>query len=276
MFAAALALSQASAAVLGILAAHRVHRRFPNVTVETVHRHAPAMRAGILVLVLIAVPFVATLTDEAARWLPLMLQRHVHVLAWSLTLLGLAGMAGFSISIALRTGHARRRSLMLAVVLLIPALNVSAWPRVRPIADRLERKETIDGIVLQSHHASCAAASVANVGRLVGKDVDELGAARLLGTTRFGSSPGQIRYALDSLGIAFLEIEGSELASVAPPAILFVARRRPDGPGEHAVVYVGRHEGGYEIWDPRSGRTVYSHDEARHVWKGGGLSCRAR
>ena len=276
MFSAAIILCQTGTFTLGVLAGQRTYRLFPEVTVETVHRQAPLLRTGLVSLVslvLLGGSLIATLTDDAARQLPLLLQRYANVFAWSMTLLWIAGMAGFSLTIALRTGHHKRRGLLLAVAMLIPALNASAWPRVEPIADHLERKETIDGIVLQSHDASCAAASVANVGRLLGKDVDELAAARLLGTTRFGSSPGQIRYALDALGIGFHDIQGHDLANVAPPAILFTAGRRRDGPGEHAIVYVGRHHSGYEIWDPLRGRVIVSAPETRYLWRGGGLAC---
>jgi len=102
----------------------------------------------------------------------------------------------------------------------------------------------------------------------------EESAARLLGTTTAGTSRGQMRFALHQLGIPFEERNDPRLtpAELPAPALLMVDHPAVGREG-HMVMYAGRSEGGYEIWDPLTGRVEWSEREARSRWHGRAFSC---
>jgi ABC-type bacteriocin/lantibiotic exporter with double-glycine peptidase domain len=141
----------------------------------------------------------------------------------------------------------------------------------------LRARQTSEGIVLQSHGATCTAAALANIARQRGLVLDERGAVRLLGTTTGGTSPGQMRYALERLGIPFRMLNGRtlHLADVSSPAILFVDHPAVGREG-HSVAYMGRAGDRFEIWDPLSGRELWSAADVEERWHGNGIECPER
>jgi len=97
--------------------------------------------------------------------------------------------------------------------------------------------------------------------------------------TMLGSSPGQMRFALDHLGIGFetLNCAYGSVRDVPAPAILFVDHPAVGVEG-HAVVYVGRVAtvDTFEILDPIDGRHFAPLADVERIWHGNGIACHRR
>lgn len=218
---------------------------------------------------------VAVLWDPFCAWLPLWVQGQVRLLLWVGATGALAMFAGFVVTVAYRTGHAQARPLALAAALLSVAFLTAAHRLNAPIVDQVGDRTTPGGMVLQSTPWTCTAASLANVARRCGIHLGEREAAGLLGTSRCGSSPGQLRFALGFLGIPHedVRLERPDPAKVPVPAILFVDHPTAGREG-HAIALLGRHGDVFEILDPALGRLLWTRDDAAEIWHGRGIACR--
>ena len=260
---------------IGVALGRRITSRIPDIQLESLFQRVPLLHVvTVLGAAVLAAVMALEASDAPCQWLPLLWQRHRAAANWMIAsgLFGLA--AGFLSAVAVRTGHDQRR-LVLACTLAGHAIfaithvqkygDVSAWLSVR---------ETPDGIVLQSHPATCTAATLANIARQSGLVLDERGAVRLLGTTSAGTNRGQMRYALERLGIPFRMIDGrtTRLGDVSAPAILCVDHPAVGREG-HSVAYMGRVQDRFEIWDPVSGRELWSEADAESCWHGHGIEC---
>lgn len=267
-------LLQVAAFALGIVTAHFAFRRNPSITVETALKHSRTLLPVSLVsLVLLSVPLSAQITDSICQDLPLWLQRNANETTWLLIGALFAFLSGFTVYLALRTGHPKRSQLTLAVVLVNLAIFIVNWRLNSGIADFLEHR-TKDGVVVQSTGASCAAATLSNIANHYGTAISEPEAAQLMGTTTLGTSPGEMRYALQRLGIGYrtLNERHSDLSRIRPPAMLFVDHPAVGSEG-HVVAYFGMSGQNFEIWDPLVGKTFWSKQRVQEVWHGNGILC---
>lgn len=263
------------AVALGVFRARSLRARRPSVTVETAHRHDRwILPMSSALLVLLAVPVGAQLSDRVCQVLPLWLQRHASGVTWSALVVLLGYVSSYTSALALLTRHRKRRRLVLCSTLLITSVSLTAAALEVRVADRLADSVSENGVVLQSSGSSCAAAAIANVARSYGIPVTEPEAADLMGTTVLGTSPGQMRYALATYGIEHetLNERFSRLEDVRSPAILFVDHPAVGHEG-HAVTFMGMAGDDYEIWDPLEGRVLLSRDEIASVWHGNGIQC---
>ena len=263
------------ALVLGGVIAYAAFRRQPSITVETALKHSRTVLAvSLLSIGVLSVPLSAQIADSICQRLPLWLQRDGGRVTWILIASLFAFLSGFAVFLALRTGHRKRWQLTAAVVLGGLAFSIAGWRLNTGIADSLEHRTTADGVVLQSTGSSCAAATLSNVASQYGIELSERSAARALGTTALGTSPGQMRYALHHLGIEYrcLNERYSGISQIQPPAMLFVDHPAVGSEG-HVVAYFGRSGSDYEIWDPLVGKTFWSEEKVREVWHGNGILC---
>ena len=262
-------------AVLGLLEARRLWRKHPDIRPENIHQKARYLPWSTVAMLAVVVPLLVT--DIVLRWhvrLPLRLQLHHSAILWALILSDLAFLFAVSIGVAYAAGHRERHKLALVGPLLVLALFYPQWRYYTPIADDLMGMVDEHGIVHQSSDWSCAAASGANVARRLGHEMTERRMAEIMGTTRIGTTPAQIVVGLEAIGVRCRLVREPDGAPPAfePPAILFVDHPEAGSEG-HAVAYMGRSEGRYEIWDPLAGRTWLEAPELLEIWHGHGVAC---
>jgi len=131
-----------------------------------------------------------------------------------------------------------------------------------------ESRISPDGVVLQTHGSTCAAAAAASVARRLGAIATEADMTRLLGTTDDGTSDAQIVYGFAKINLVAVrrKVSDRDIRKVQAPALLLTS---PIGaPNGHCVAFMGMQGDKAEIWDPGSGRTLQSVQEVRERWPG--------
>lgn len=257
-------------AVICTLLGHRVATRLHldhRAGLDNALRHAPWLALlGLSTAVLGGAAWVLTLRPDYTWSLPLWLQYWATAINWSVVLATLCFLFATTLSLARRTRDARGWPLLVIAVATLGGLE---WYQLSLLAPpNLGAKETTDGVVLQTSGRSCGAASAANVARCFGFHATEAEMARRLGTSA-GTSAAQVIYGLEELGIhgTPTTIPPSQLASLRPPAILFLEARGPLSVG-HIVAYLGRSEAAFVILDPLQGRVMWRADQMPHGWNG--------
>ena len=128
--------------------------------------------------------------------------------------------------------------------------------------------------IKQSTNFSCTSASISTITRGFGMAVSEKKVAELSRLTKLGANAGQVRYALDKLGIKYHTLTGKfeDPNRLKAPAILYVDNPVVGFEG-HAIVYLGKNHYGYEVWNPVGFKIYLSEKELREVWHGRGIEC---
>lgn len=186
-----------------------------------------------------------------------------HV-AWDITK-GLLGFLG-AMSVPL---SADRRPLQLSSILLLVVLAMVLVQRMEtyvfaPLYPAIrEDRRTPEGYVLQTQDTTCTAASLANLLAYYGRRTTEYACAKAMGTTRFGSTTGDLVRGLRQFGFQPLEVlaDAEHLRALNRPAILAVWHGR----ARHSVLWVGQRADGMQlIVDPLTGRKEVPGSE---LWK---------
>jgi len=165
--------------------------------------------------------------------------------------------------------HPARWVLLLACIGIVAMVEYRfrTSPLILPPEVRQERIGE-DGVVRQTSGATCAAATCANVARMLGIHATEGELVALLGTTEAGTTPAQIVYAMHGLGFACTKryVRDRDITKVKAPAVLFVmAVTEVDG---HVVALAKVAVGQAEIWDPSAGKMLISVQELPKRWGG--------
>jgi len=212
------------------------------------------------------------LHDGSTQKLPLLLQRHIGSINWLILSVGFSTIAGYTLALAYKQKHEQSRALSLACGVLIFVGIVTFHRYFAPISNTLGPQQTSQGVILQSHNSTCAAASLANIAATYSIELTERQAAELLGTSDMGSSGGQIRYAIAQVGLHYTDIQLTErdLSRVEAPAMLFIDHPAVGEEG-HAVSYMGKTPQGFEIWDPLTGKEFWSSKDGVSRWRGKGI-----
>ncbi len=263
------------AVLLGLLAARAASRRSPGATIRTIHREARAVTVTAAAAVLAIVALVAVQAhDPLGERLPLWLQLWAPDLTWITILWAVSFLCAFLAAFGVLARAPRRRALLPALVVLNVAFACFVWRGHRPLAGGLSAAVAGDGRVRQTTPASCAPAAIATVANMHGASISEQDAARLMRSTSSGTTPGQMRYALDRLGLTFRTIrqERPDVARVDPPAILFLDHPSI-GPGPHTVVYAGKRGTELDLWDPLLGPRLVDDAKVNAIWDGRGIEC---
>lgn len=269
------ALCALTAAFLGWRYGHTLYQRGVRLTGQIRVRDCPLIPV-VLGLFLVAHILTSTVTgNPVVGWaLPVWLEYHLTVLLWAMKV----AFAAFPLSaigtVSVLEKHRFRYPLLLfcgvVVVSIDTLIRVSVQPYLGEITHRVS-----DGVILQSTPSTCAAASAANIARHFGIDVDEAHMVKLLGTTWAGTSPAQLVYGFEALGLTAIKAysQSRDIREIRPPAILFV----PVGeePDAHAVAYMGTRPGGYAIWDPSSGAQLKSMEQIQARWGGRAIEVEA-
>lgn len=204
-----------------------------------------------------------------AWYLPIPVEYCLTPLGWAVEL-SLMTFAIAGISTLGFLEHHRARWVLIAMSLLIfisAKILFQAYAQDVP-PDTGNQRKSADGLLLQTTGSTCAPTACANVARFFGKDTNEKEMVALLGTKDHGTSPAQIIYGMQKLGLACKKryIHNKDIAQLHPPAILLVNWSiEVDG---HVVVYNGLVDGEAEIWDPVSGKILMERDALNKKWHG--------
>lgn len=261
-------LSALTAAVAGVAYGRRLHARGFSIVARLRVRDCPLIPVAMLLFVALHVATATLLQNPQIGWhLPLVLEYHLTAGMWLLKVVFITFAMAAVTAAGFRERHAWRRTLFIgtvAAVLIVDGLaRYSARPNLDPIEDR--RK---DGVILQSTASTCAAAAGANIATSLGVPVSEARMVELMHTTWAGTSPAQAIYGFRALGLHARKVEVEDLAleRVQAPAILLVnVGIELDA---HAVAYMGRSDGGFEIWDPGGGKTIWNAEMVKSRWHG--------
>ncbi len=200
---------------------------------------------------------------------PMIYRIYADIIIFGLTLMATTFVCIAVSTLAIFTNHRYRRSLPLLMATVITVIDFTYYQRMEPIASILGDDKTEMGVILQTSGASCSAATCANIAAFYGLNVSEKEMAELLGTTRRGTERSQVLYGMKQLGFSSNEIFQTEidLTRIRPPAYLNVGHP-VTGPESHAVAYMGRADGKFEIWDPLSGKVYMSPKQIYQIWLG--------
>jgi hypothetical protein len=273
-----IALMSVGGFLIGVVgAALLLIRRGGLLTLANVHREFPWLAiASIGGIALIGFLFVAARFEAIGDLLPLSIAARAGIGARLGLALVCGSLAGFAATLAWSTHDPQRVTVTVLGLVMNAAVLAALIRNDRPIPVELGDRISPDGVVLQTSRSTCAAATLANLARLLGLALDERAAAAILGTTANGTSSGQIRYALSRLGLGSRSVPRGrvDLDRLAAPAFLFLEHSA--APEErHAVAFVGRRDEGYEIWDPAEGRVVWDAALAAEWRVRGAIECRA-
>ena len=236
---------------------------------------SPSLHGVLALSSLIIFPFAAAcLCDEFCQQLPIKLQHSAEPIVWLLTIPMFGAFAGWLTSFAIVSRDSQAGFLFRAMVLMSTVLLLTGVKANAEVAQTLWDRSTADGIVLQTSHFSCVAATVANIAKLCGKDVSEKEAALLMRTTRSGTSMAGVRYGLWQLKIEqrTLSRRHNQISRINFPALLFVDHPSA-GHESHALLYRQPQGDRFELWEPMGGRLVMTEEQIATFWHGRGVEC---
>ncbi len=269
----------AAAGAAGMSAADSALRRLPDLRVETAVRRMPWRFVAMMLPVTLLLPGYLP-TNHIREWLwylPHSLHYWAIGLIWTYVAALTAFLGAFTLILARKTGHAQQRQLAFGCLTMLAAVLLPQWTFTRPLAGELRNETGADGVILQSSGVSCAAASGANIARLLGlPGMTEIVVAEKMRTTRVGTTMPQAVEGMRALGIRCTptKIAASEIDSLAPPAFLYVDHEGV-GRNGHAIVLVGRApDQRYRVIDPLVGKATWTREQLLDIWHGLAISCR--
>ncbi len=199
--------------------------------------------------------------------------------AWMIELKALKGIELLTVFVGLFTGFAIKETnkknnviwnkykkyfYMISILILIPQY-INYFPVM--VHYNSFKDEWRDGVCMQSEDFTCAPSCMATVHNFFGQKKTEAEMAKLLYTSRSGTSFSQIvRYARGN-GVGVSCKVSKELKGISAPAILEV---EVSGIG-HVVVFLGMDGEKYIIGDPLVGRVEISKDQLQNAYKFRGL-----
>ena len=228
---------------------------------------------SISLLILFILGAITIRFDTILQKLPLFYQKYSILYTWSVLLGFISFVSGFMLTIAFKLK--RKIQTFLPSILLLNFLFLFFYFYVNYyIGDKIKHSKKFKGGFLQTTNYTCTSASIATVAMRFGIDIDEKIASKLTRVTKFGADLGQIRYALNQLGIEYETLNGKykTLKEIKPPAILFV-NHPVIGKDGHSVVFLGIKKGLFKIWDPLQGEKLLSKEDIENIWNGNGLRC---
>lgn len=260
------------AGLAGRWMARLARRSHPDLDVQTALTRVRHLWA---VPVVIAVAFGAHfyLNERPDLWwaLPPWIEARYLVALW-ITLIGsMVYLYAFAATVAFDTTHPERKTLIVAVVLTLLAVQVMVVRTQRAVAPDLKDTVDADGVVLQTSGVSCVAASSANMLRRQGQTATEREMAEVLGTTAMGTTAGAAIEMFAARGIDCRKTVGA-VDLLHPPAMLMIDHPAA-GPESHAVTYMGTRGGQVEIWDPLDGKRLLAPKALQAIWSGRAIDC---
>ena len=220
---------------------------------------------GVL-LVLYVMLLLLALNDPWLFTLPLLLQKNITLIQWYV-------LGSVVVMLSVYFFYRKKRWHIVVLHLLFIPLFYDVNEPIYPYVQAVNNPNI--PVTQETTLYSCACAALSTLLKQLGiKDIGEKEACKLMGTTRNGSGAGQIRYAFGKLGIAYHALYDASIDSVHTPAILFVDRR--GGYENHAVVYLGKENRYYQVYDPMEGYKKLSKESLKRLWHGRGVEVMPR
>ncbi|MBU0550786.1 hypothetical protein KKF91_16130 [Myxococcota bacterium] len=256
---------------LGALDARRVRRAHPDLRLESGLEHARHLLLVLVPLIALLIAHFYGQRHPLISWrFPIWLELHYTAIVWGIILMGFSFIFSFGLATAFVEGHRERWKLALASALLIGAVQWSQWYFTRPAIPG--PAQISEGVILQTHGSTCAAASGANLMTWWGQPMSEAEMIALMGTTDRGTSTAQIITGLARLGVECRKAQHEGPLALTAPAILFVDHPTA-GAESHAVLYVGARDGIVEYLDPVDGRHRVEPSVLKAIWPGRAVEC---
>jgi hypothetical protein len=205
---------------------------------------------------------------------PLLYQKYAMVITWVVIIAYLAFMSGFTLYVTHKVEDKKFKTYLLALLILNIALFINHYQKNAYAGAEVKKYNASERFIKQSTNFSCTSASICTMARGFDMSVSEKEVAQLSRLTSLGANAGQVRFALDKLGIKYhsLTAEFSNPNKIKAPAILYVDNPIVGFEG-HAIVYFGKSHYGYKIWDPVGLDIYLSEEELRSIWHGNGVEC---
>lgn len=263
-------------AALGVARSRARQRADTRFALATAHRHLPELLVLAPVAILATLGLMLLLRNCQLTWyLPVVVDRWRDLLLWTLSSGTFSYLAGISGHISFARREPERYKLLFATIVILGSLGYMQIQGAWPIASLLTHQQTTEGYVLQTSAYSCAAASLANVARYHGIPATEKHMAKLAGTTRSGTSAGEILHALQQIGLHGIKRQATiaDLSAMTNPCILLVEIPGA-GPDSHAIVLLPS-SGSKRLLvvDPSHGLETRSADSLAAVWRGHLIEC---
>jgi predicted double-glycine peptidase len=266
----------------GISESRRLLSKKKDLRLETALKSAPYLYAllpfSILLFIGIIILMIIQVKNPSLFWkIPLWLQYYYTPLTWGTLISIFTFIFTLAFAISFHEKHPERWKVVAAGILLIGVIQLAQWNYTRPVAPDLKKHILSTGFVMQTSDVSCAAASAANIGRILGIKKTEKEMAEILGTTWAGTTAAQIIYRMQKIGFdcRMVEIPDCDPEKVAPPAMFFIGHPMT-GPESHVVAYMGFYEDKAEIWDPLQGKIYMKKKDLYRIWEGRGIEIRLR
>lgn len=261
----------------GIWQAQRLLVRHPDQKLETLHHQARyiyfVMAAIILAFALIGIPMMS----KTLLWrVPLWFDLFAVPVSFGVVIGCFSFLFSLASAVAVKTRHPERDKIIVASIILVCSFPAFQYQQTHTVYPKLTHIK-MNGVILQSHPSSCAAASAANIAEMLGIPQTEKEMARLMNTSEMiGTNAGQVIHGMEQVGILCSKrwVEGSDANHISAPAMFFVDNEEL-GPESHAVAFMGIHEGKWEIWDPLEGKVSYTNGQLKNIWHGKSLECSA-
>lgn len=248
---------------------YRVIKNHSTIDIHNAHLYVPFInRIGIVVSLLVVLLLIALKFDTLAQYLFYTLQNNMVFLIWFILGLFLFFLSGYALFIAIK-----RQKIRFSVFIVVTDIfflylyhNYNT-----PVYHHIMARDSNEIYMQQSSLYSCAPTSFAMIAKTYGLKLNEREATRLMGTTKFGTTAGQIRFTLDQLGFRFsmLNQQYSTLDQIDTKAILFIDRQ--GGYENHSVAYFGKVGDRYQLFDPMDGIRLLSSKEVERIWHGNGI-----
>jgi len=269
-------LFQLFALLTGLLLAKKVITKNPStLTFEEAYQKSKLLWAvSFLSITVILLNSFAFHYDAFFLTFPLLYQKYTMVITWVVIISYLAFMSGFTLYVTHKLEAKKFKIYLLALLILNVALFMNHYQKNSYGGAEVKEYNASERFIKQSTNFSCTSASICTVARAFDMNVSEKKVAKLSRLTSLGANAGQVRFALDKLGIKYhsLTAQFTNPNKIKAPAILYVDNPVVGFEG-HAIVYFGKSHYGYKIWDPVGLNIYLSEEELRAIWHGNGVEC---
>ena len=252
--------------------AHKAFGQHSDISLENAHQKSKTFYIlALLFLIAFALGAVCLQIDTLLEKTPLLFQRLSTLYTWSMFALFITFASGFALTLSYLL-QKKMKSYLPSLLLLNLLFFILFFRINQPISDLIKVQVAKEKGYMQTTDFSCTSASVATIVLRSGRVADEKRIASLSGLTKFGATSGQLRYALDILGLGYETVHDSpkKLKALLAPVLIYIDHSTIGKEG-HAVVYLDHNSSGYSLWDPLQGHRMVSDQEMDKIWHGNGI-----
>ncbi len=248
--------------------------RYPGISLESVHRvtRVPHWTVGVSAVVLGCV-IMGNLNAEMAWHVPIWFSAISNTLLWTVLFLAMSYAMSLGVFLAWQQKHRQRIPLSAASGIMLGALLFLHFRLGRLPELSATGELTADGYYLQTTGASCAAASGANIARVLGIKTSEAEMVKFMSTSGYGTSDGQIVIGMKRAGIVGRRVAARDTRALTAPAMLFIDHE-DTGPESHAIALISNTNRLLHVVDPLIGSLRVDSSTIDAVWHGRAIEFR--